>query len=146
MQIEVVEHHNILEVLPLVERYQNFYKADGNVNKNHEFFSKLGKDSTMGIQFLCRLDAKVVGFATIYFVPSSVSARVNTVLNDLYVEEEFRGKGIGRALMMHCQNFSKERGFPCLEWATQISNESAQILYDSLPIIKEGFYIYSMKN
>lgn len=102
MNIEEVSESNLLEVLPLIECYQKFYKTVGDKNKNRDFFSKLGKGSSVGIQFLYRLEGRAVGFATLYFIPSSVSARINTVLNDLYVEPDYRGKGIGRALMMHC--------------------------------------------
>ncbi len=52
-------------------------------------------------------------------------------MNDLYVEEKARGRGIGRALIEASAEVARNRGAHHLEWATAPDNLTAQRLYDS---------------
>jgi ribosomal protein S18 acetylase RimI-like enzyme len=58
--------------------------------------------------------------------------RPGIYLEDLYVKPEFRGRGIGRALLTHLARLAKERGCGRLEWAVLDWNEPAIKLYKSI--------------
>jgi len=142
--IEFVSNKNIDEVLPLIRKYQEFYKvADISDSKNKEFFSQFGETSSSGCQFIFRNNSKAVGFATVFFTYSSTLAVKVAVLNDLYTLPEMRGKGIGKQLVEHCRAFAKSNGASRLQWVTAPDNEQAQKLYDSLNTGKSSWYFYT---
>ncbi len=142
--IEEVSQNTLDEVLPLIRKYQEFYKvADISDSKNKTFFSQFGKHNPSGCQFLFRKDAIVVGFATLYFTYASTSASKVAVLNDLYTLPEARGKGVGRELIEHCRTFAASNGASRLQWVTAPNNKQAQKLYDSLDTNKSTWHFYT---
>ena len=144
--IETVSKNNLVEVLPLIRAYQEYYKiSDISDDRNFEFFAQFGVSSPTGCQFIYRETGKVVGFATVYFsFTTSITAKV-AVLNDLYTLPNYRGKGIGRQLIEHSRIYADENGAARLQWVTAPDNEPAQKLYDSMNTIKSTwhFYIYN---
>jgi GNAT superfamily N-acetyltransferase len=89
-------------------------------------------------------DGSALGFATLYYPLGSVSARVNCLMNDLYTVPAARGKGVGRALILHCLAYAKQHGFGSIYWQTALSNAPAQRLYDSLPTTRTAWYTYTL--
>lgn len=61
-------------------------------------------------------------------------------LQDLYVDPEFRGKSLGRALIEAVYARADEAGCPAVYWMTQEFNHTARRLYDRVakltPFIK----------
>ncbi len=144
--IQEVDHALLPRVLPLIADYQTFYAQVPDLERNREYFGALVGNPARGIQF-ASLDptGDVVGFATLYVVPSSLSAADYCLLNDLYTDAGHRGRGVARALMAHCQAYAQGRGFAELEWVTGQANLTAQRLYDGLGATKSPWYIYTMK-
>lgn len=142
--IEAVSSENLHEILPLIRCYQEFYEvASIDDARNLEFFSQFGLHNPVGCQFLARVNGVVVGFATVYFTYSSTAAAKVGVMNDLYTSADFRGKGVGRALIDHCLAYAVANGACRLQWVTAIDNEVAQRLYDSLEANKKPWLFYS---
>ena len=68
------------------------------------------------------------------------------ILNDLFVDEGYRGKGVAKSLMSAAENFARETGCARIVLATQISNVAAQSLYESRGYTKdEEFYHYALR-
>jgi len=131
--IEVVSSENIKEILPLIRSYQAFYNvADINDSNNHEFFSQFGSDSDTGCLFGYRVGQKMVAFATVYFSFSSTIAAKVAVMNDLYIDPDYRRQGIAKALILHCEQYGRSKGAARLQWVTAADNLPAQSLYLSL--------------
>lgn len=143
--IEAVSSKNLEEVLPLIRKYQEFYKVQViDDEKNRAFFSQFHENGSDGCLFLFRNKAgEAVGFATVYFTyVSSIPARVG-VMNDLYTLPTHRGKGIGKLLINHCLEFALEKGAVRLQWLTAQDNQQAQKLYDSLNTKKSTWHVYT---
>jgi len=141
--IEEVTHETLNEVLPLIGKYQEFYEVTViNDEKNKCFFSQfIGSDN--GVLHLYRSEGKAVGFTTIYNGFSSTRAETVAILNDLYVSQSYRGKGIGKELVDHAFNVAKERGYSRLQWLTAQDNVKAQELYNSLGANKSSWFFYA---
>jgi GNAT superfamily N-acetyltransferase len=74
----------------------------------------------------------VVGFA-LYFRNFSTWEGVHGLyLEDLYVMPEYRGSGLGKALLMSLAEVAVERGYARLEWAVLDWNQPAIDFYRSL--------------
>jgi GNAT superfamily N-acetyltransferase len=146
MQIETVTAATFELVLPLIAGYQRFYDAVPDEARNRAHFSQFLEDHSAGIQFVA-LDepGRALGFATLYFPLSSVSARVNCLMNDLFTVPEARGKGVGRALILHCLQYAREHDYPSIYWQTAQSNVTAQRLYDSLKTTRSAWYTYTLR-
>ena len=65
-------------------------------------------------------------------------------MNDLYVAEEARGQGVGRALIEAAATVARERGAHHLEWVTAPDNATAQRLYDSTGAERETWIAYEL--
>ena len=53
------------------------------------------------------------------------------VLNDLFVEPDARQSGAGRALVLRAERWATETGAKGLTLSTQVTNQSAQHLYEA---------------
>ncbi len=72
---------------------------------------------------------KPAGFALFFHNFSTFLGRPGIYLEDLYVKPEFRGKGIGRAMLAYLAGLAKERDCGRLEWSVLDWNEPAIKLY-----------------
>ena len=144
--IQAVNRTNFDGLLPLIAAYQEFYGITPNTARNREHFGGLIDHPTEGCQWLA-LDneCQAVGFATLYFTKSTLSAGTSCVLNDLYTKPERRGNGIAQALIAACSSYAASRGYDSMEWVTQKSNTAAQKLYDKLGTGKSEWFHYSLK-
>ena len=73
-----------------------------------------------------------VGFALYFHNYSTFLAKPGVYLEDLYVREEYRGRGYGHALLARLAEIARERGCGRLEWAVLNWNEPAIGFYKSL--------------
>ena len=72
-----------------------------------------------GLQLLARdAEGRAVGFATVFWTWSTLSASRLGVMNDLFVAPEARGGGLADALIAACAERCRERGATSLVWQT----------------------------
>lgn len=97
-----------------------------------------------GIQFVAAHSDALVGFATLYFTYSTLRAQKVTIMNDLYVTEDFRGSGVGTALFNACHAFTRENGFAYMTWETARDNHRAQRFYEQMGARRSAWIAYSI--
>jgi GNAT superfamily N-acetyltransferase len=73
-----------------------------------------------------------IGFAVFFHNFSTWLGRPGLYLEDLFVKPEHRGKGYGRALLIHLAKIARERGYGRMEWAVLDWNEPAIEFYRQL--------------
>src|SRR5918993_664144 len=78
------------------------------------------------------VDGAPAGFALYFFNYSTFLARPGLYLEDLYVKPEFRGQGLGKALLLHLAGLAHERGCGRMEWTVLDWNTPAIEFYESL--------------
>ena len=78
------------------------------------------------------LDEEPAGFALFFHNFSTFLGRPGIYLEDLYVRPEFRGSGLGRALLVHLASIASERGCGRLEWSVLDWNEPAIGFYERI--------------
>ncbi len=145
MKIETITEMTLFKILPLIAEYQKFYGCTPNPEKNAAFFGKFPSNPARAIQFAAfDSSGEPLGFTTLYFLWSSLSAQDSCTLNDLYTVPAARGKGVARKLLEHATHYARTQGFDRIEWMTQTSNQTAQRLYDKLQAEKSEWFYYSL--
>ncbi len=81
---------------------------------------------------IASLDSTPVGFALFFQNYSTFLAQPGLYLEDLFVRPEFRGRGVGRALLSKLAAIAVERNYGRVEWAVLDWNEPAIKFYKSL--------------
>ena len=138
VDVRPIRRSELEGVLPLVAGYQRYYGAEPDVGRNRAFFSRFLDPSDVGLLLGAWVNADLAGFATLYWFFSSTKAADSVLMNDLFVQEDVRGAGIGRALIQRAIAEARRRGAAHLEWYTSPSNLVAQRLYDSLPGVQRS--------
>jgi GNAT superfamily N-acetyltransferase len=94
---------------------------------------------------IAEYDAKPVGFALFFTTFSTFKAKPNLYLEDLFVNPEARGKGIGKALLMHLVKIANERGYGRVEWAVLDWNEPAIGFYKKLgAVVMDDWHVFRL--
>jgi len=78
------------------------------------------------------IDGRMVGIAHSMFHRSAWTPGDYCYLQDLYVDENVRGAGVGRALIEGVCERAKAAGASRVHWLTQPGNSRARILYDKV--------------
>lgn len=77
-------------------------------------------------------DGEAAGFALFFVSFSTFLGKPGLYLEDLFVRPAFRGRGIGRRLMVHLARLALERGYGRFEWSVLDWNTPAIDFYRRL--------------
>jgi GNAT superfamily N-acetyltransferase len=145
LRIEPIAESQLETLLPMIAAYQRFYEvADVDDKRNRSFFSRFIAPSDDGMLLGAWEGEGLVGYVCLYWHFTSLVPAKTVLMNDLYVDEVARGRGIGRALIEASAAVARERGAHHLEWATAPDNETAQRLYDSTGAVRSAWIEYEL--
>ena len=74
----------------------------------------------------------VAGFALFFHNFSTFLGRPGLYLEDVYIQPEFRGRGHGRALLLHLARLAVERRCGRFEWSVLDWNANAIAFYEKM--------------
>jgi GNAT superfamily N-acetyltransferase len=106
------------------ERLLHEVSATEDLLRFHLFGERRGAEVVIG-----QHANEPAGFALFFHTFSTFLDRPGIYLEDLYVRPEFRGNGIGRAMLVYLAGLAKERDCGRLEWSVLDWNEPAIRLY-----------------
>jgi GNAT superfamily N-acetyltransferase len=131
------------DLLPLARAYCDFYEVAPSDEALLALSRALISDPAReGSQWIGRIDGDPVGFATVYWTWSTLSAARVGTLYDLYVKAEVRRAGVARALLGACLEACRSQGATVLSWQTALDNETSQRLYDRIGATREQWLDY----
>ena len=81
---------------------------------------------------VAEVDGRAVGFALFFHNFSTFLGRPGLFLEDLYVQPQARGSGIGKALLQHLASLAVARGCGRMDWNVLDWNEPAIGFYKKL--------------
>jgi GNAT superfamily N-acetyltransferase len=146
LEIAPISTEEFEELLPLIAAYQRFYEVEViDEERNRAFFCRFLAPSEDGLLLGARRESRLIGYACLYWHFSSLEAVESVLMNDLYVSEEARGQGVGRALIEATVEVARERGAPFAEWSTAPDNHTAQRLYDSTGAKRSEWLSYELR-
>jgi ribosomal protein S18 acetylase RimI-like enzyme len=134
-----LEH--LAELAPMFDSYRVFYRQKSSPEAALEFLQqRLSKADS--VIFLADVDGEAAGFTQLYPMFTSVGMARIWILNDLFVPNEFRRRGVAEALMKTAVEFARSEGAVSISLETQQSNTQASALYQKLGWKKEDEYDY----
>ena len=130
-------------LVPLFDAYRQFYGRDSNPLAAGNFLrQRLERGES--VLFIAHDDATPLGFTQLYPSFSSVSLGRIFVLNDLFVHEKGRKKGVGTRLLAAATEFARAAGAVRLTLSTATTNHVAQSVYAAARWKRdEQFYVYN---
>lgn len=139
IQIAQATPGDVPVLLQLIRGLAEYEKLSGEVSATPEgLHAALFGTRPVAEAILARIEhperqsGAAVGFALFFHNFSTFLGRPGIYLEDLFVLPEHRGKGIGKALLLHVVAIANERGCGRLEWAVLDWNRPAIEFYRRL--------------
>lgn len=130
------------ELVLLFEAYRKFYKMPPDSLTARFFLFERMKENESVI-FLAYENLEAAGFTQLYPLFSSTRMKRLWLLNDLFVTEKFRKRGVAEALIHEAEKLAKETGAAGIQLESAKDNFSAQHLYERTGFeLETGFYPY----
>ena len=115
---------------PLWDGYLAFYKTALTQDVSDLAWSRFHDPDETMFALGGYVDGRLAGFAHYLFHRSTWAHNRYCYLEDLYVSEDVRGRGLGRALIEEVYRKAESAGASRVYWLTQSSNAQARALYD----------------
>lgn len=128
------------QLAELFDQYRVFYHKESDIPAAENFLKQRieNKDSEI---FVAESEGKLTGFVQLYPLFSSTRMKRYWLLNDLYINENYRGKGFSKKLIEEAKQLAKSTNASGILLETGKSNNIGNQLYPSC-----GFEIYDEVN
>jgi len=146
-EIKRIDRNEANLVVGLFNQYRIFYGKFSDLGMAKAFIDAR-LENNESVIFVALADDKPVGFTQLYPKYSSARLTKNWILNDLFVDLDYRKQGIGEALIKIAMNFAKNQGATFVQLETAVDNYTAQSLYETIGFKKQGpdneFFLYKI--
>ena len=133
MQIRLAIPGDIEDIHRLIHELAVYEKApDEMVATIAQIKESLFNDSPVAFCHVAEVDGKIVGIALWFLNYSTWLGKPGIYLEDLFVQPEYRGHGIGKGFMKTLAQLCIERGYERFQWWVLDWNESSIEFYKSL--------------
>ena len=128
LRIRKANLKDIAGLATLFNGYRNFYKKDSDVAGAKAFLTARMKQNESEI-FVAEVADKLVGFTQLYPLFSSTRMKRLWLLNDLFVDANYRGQGISVQLIDAAKELCRQTNACALMLETEMSNTIGNQLY-----------------
>jgi GNAT superfamily N-acetyltransferase len=120
-------------ILQLIRDLATYERAPNDVVATEESLHEVlfGSEPAAKVVIIFE-NTEPVGFAVYFFNFSTWLGRPGLYLEDLFVKPEMRGRGYGRALLVHLAKIARDHNCGRMEWAVLTWNEPAIEFYKKL--------------
>jgi len=145
VKIEKVNRDNMKDFLNLIgglARYEKAAPPDEAAKRRLEIDAL--SENPPYLAFVAYLNGKPVGYIIYYYTYSTYDGRRIFFLEDIFVVENARKKGVGKELFSFCLEEAKKKGCCELQWAVLTWNEDAIGFYKRMGGRRQDLHIYSI--
>jgi GNAT superfamily N-acetyltransferase len=143
VQIKKAVAKDVKLIAPLFDAYRIFYNQPSDEGAAAGFLQERLTNNESVI-FIAFADDIAVGFCQLFPIFSSVGLQRTWLLNDLYVKENARGKGVAAALLQQAKEFGITTNARWLLLQTGAANHTAQSVYEKNGWKRVGDYFYEL--
>ncbi len=119
-------------ILKFIQNLADYEKLRHEVIANEELLEEWIFDKNKAEVLFATINGQEVGFALFFHNFSTFLGRAGLYLEDLFVGDQYRGRGIGTALLKKLASIALERGCGRLEWWCLDWNQPSIDFYRSL--------------
>lgn len=134
--ISPAQPDDLPDLLAMIHALADYEKLSHLVVANHAALSKALFGEKPAVEALIARESlennAPAGFALFFPTFSTFLGRRGLWLEDLFVYPAYRGRGIGRALLLHLAAIARDRGCGRLDWAVLDWNTPAIRFYERL--------------
>jgi GNAT superfamily N-acetyltransferase len=141
VEIKAIDHKDFDIWLPLWKSYQRFYGVDIPESVTLKTWARFLDPAEPMHAALAMVGEQASGLVHSIYHRSAWMTNDDCYLQDLFVADDARGGGIGRALIEHVYAEARRRGAARVHWLTHESNHKALQLYDRVAV-RSGFIQY----
>ncbi|HMQ67603.1 MAG TPA: GNAT family N-acetyltransferase [Ignavibacteria bacterium] len=143
MEIIKVRIEELETVSVLFDLYRQFYEQASDIDSAKEFLKdRITKNESVIFVAMDTETNSGMGFVQLYPAFSSVFMKRIWILNDLFVHEDHRKKGVAESLIMASKGLAEKTDAKGLILETHSTNHSAQKLYDKIGFKKDEEHFY----
>lgn len=133
VEITFAKESDIPTILGLIKGLAEYEKLSHEVVATEELLKEhLFGEKPIAEVLIAKMENQPVGFALFFNNFSTFLALPGIYLEDLFVKPDYRGKGIGKSLLLELVKIAHDRGYGRVEWAVLNWNTSAIKFYESL--------------
>jgi len=125
---------DLSQLAGLFNLYRIFYRKESDI-ESAKIFLRDRMQQHESVIYVAEENRKLIGFTQLYPQFSSTRMKRSWLLNDLYVLEEYRGKGISKQLIEAAKQLAKETNSAGLLLETEKTNIIGNHLYPSAGFI-----------
>jgi ribosomal protein S18 acetylase RimI-like enzyme len=129
----------------LWDAYLTFYETEISRKNSDVLWGRI-QDPQSGIS--CHIavqQGRLIGLVHFLSHSDTWDSRPICYLQDLYVHESYRGRGVGELLIRAVVDDAERNGWSGVYWLTAEDNERARGLYDRLAGGPSGFIVYNVQ-
>lgn len=127
-QIEIATLNHLDDFAELFDKYRVFYRQPSDIERGKAFLKdRITNNET--VTFLVKEDDKFVGFAQLYPLFHYKALQRQWLLSDLFVNPNYRGRGLSIALIDRCKAYCAETDACGLLLETEKTNDIGNNLY-----------------
>ncbi|MGE7913746.1 N-acetyltransferase family protein [Lysinibacillus xylanilyticus] len=141
MEILQATMNELEELTVLFDEYRQFYGIESDVSSAKAFL-QLRMALKESIIFVVVENGNTIGFAQLYPTFSSIALQRAFILNDIYVKEDARGLGVGKALMEKVFQYCEQQYARYVTLQTATDNVHARKLYENLNMKQDQYCNY----
>ncbi len=133
LKIRLAAEDDIPLILRFIKELAEYEKLSSSVTANEALLKEnLFGEKKYAEVIIAEFNSEPAGHAIYFFNFSTFLGKPGIYLEDIYVRPQFRGKGIGKALLHYLIKVAKEKDLGRIEWAVLDWNEPSINFYKGL--------------
>ncbi|NVJ61719.1 MAG: GNAT family N-acetyltransferase [Gammaproteobacteria bacterium] len=124
------------QILSFIKGLAEYEKLANEVTANEQLLKDtLFSEKPVAFVLIAELDGKPAGFALYFYNYSTFLAKPGIYLEDLFVDPKYRGKKVGKSLLVKLAQIAVEEDLGRFEWSVLDWNEPAINFYRAMGAI-----------
>lgn len=136
MELQPARASDLPQLLEMMREFYAHERIAFDRESSHEALSALLQDDALGEAFIIR-DSVAIGYVVLVFFFSLEFRGLVAFIDELYIAEAHRGRGIGSAVLAELEFRCRARGLRALRLEVDHQNDRAKRLYERFGFIGE---------
>lgn len=145
VSLELARINDLIDVIPLVKAYHEFEEIDANEEQIRGAVTPLLITDHAGRIWFVTSNGEHVGYVALCFGYSIEFRGRDAFLDELFIKEGHRGKGIGKEVLRLLEPEAKKLGVKALHLEVAHENDRAKRLYETCGFKARDRYLLMSK-